>query len=827
MNTFTHFIYLILWLKNIQETIQSMRFSIVLFMLAIHGGQSLQNPEKKLIAHQRIGETNRFLSSVQWTSVGTKIAGTNSLDYFGKHSAMNGEGNRFAVGGRMYHNRGQIRVFEYVNNVWTQLGLDINGAAGVPYGDFFYRVALNKIGNRLIGGGYNGSVARVYQYTDSGWNQMGSDIEGAEVGDHFGMSVAMNSEGNRVVIGASNTGLQNAQTGQYRGRVVVYEWSEIAESWSKIGGDIDGEFYGDFLGGTVAMNSKGNIIVARGAGRNSYNGHVQVYELTTGPWVQIGETMNGENKQDVFGGSLAMSSRGDVVVIGAQGYDANGKDSSGYAQVYKFTANSTKKWTKLGQDFEGDKANDLYGGSVAINGAGDRVAVGAVEINGNGYLRVFDYVGSTWIQTGQDLLGEGVGDYFTTGLGFNTIGDRVVVGAQSSGNDEVPNSGSVQVFEYKLPTPSPTTIPTLAPTESTSVPSLVSSFQPTGKSEVSFNNQDFSINEPFVTFKDESGNFIVEVTYTVGRTVVGLAMTLYQADCSTTANVSDVISSNNEDDNLKKTISVQQSKFANSPLVELSSSDNVGKSKGSLKFCVNAEVWSSGTSVSFRKTNIKLDFDLTNNSFTVTSNDIDANKIQDTTTTVDVKYDVDAFRCLPTSFEKLVSPGPLLQNDLVAICLEPNDDSKATVDISNFQMNFVQDGSGGKYSVAKYGSGSGGPESSGILSVISRSDQRWKVVARLVTALFSGGLSFNVTGNAYLQFRGERRFLSSVNTKATRSGQSVAIDSAGVSSFGMEVKISKKIEAKKNSTNKPGVTLFVVGATLAVVIGFFLFKKLR
>jgi len=811
-------------------------------MLAIHGGQSLQYPEKEIIAYQRIGETNRFLSSVQWTYFGTEIAGrynrariegTNSKDYFGAVAVMNGEGNRIAVGGRMHDGRGQIRVFENVNNVWTQLGLNINGGASVPSGDHFEHVAMNKIGDRLICGGYAGSFARAYQYTDSGWKQMGPDFKGT-VGDHFGIAVAMNSDGNRVVIGAPGTDLQNAQTGLYRGRVVVYEWSGIVESWSKIGGDING-VYGDWLGGEVAMNSEGNIIVAGGVGRNTFTGHVQVYELTTGTWVKMGEAINGENYEDVFGQDVAMNSAGDVVVIGADGYDgkAKGKSKSGYAQVYKYTANSQKKWNKLGQDLEGDEATDRNGNSVAINGAGDRVAVGAVQAaDSNGYLRVFDYVGSTWKQTGQDLLGEGKGDHFGgSGLGFNTIGDRVVVGAYASSNYEnMPvaglfNNGSVEVYEYKLPTTSPTKMPTLAPTESTSVPSLISSFQPTGKSEVSFNNQDFSINEPSVIFKDESGNFIVDVTYTVGRTVDGLVLTLYQADCSTTAHVSNVISSNNEDDDLKKTILVEQSKFADSPLVELSSSDNVGKSQGSLKFCVNAEVWSSGTSVSFRKTKINLDFDLTINSFTVTSNDIGANEIQDTTTTVDVKYDVDAFRCLPTSFEKIVSPGPLLQNDVIGICLEPNDDSKATVDISNIEMNFVQDGSGGKYSVAKYGSG--GPEPSGNLSAISRSDQRWKVVARVVTALFSGGLSFNVTGNAYLEFRGERRFLSSVNTKATRSMQSVAIDSAGVSSFGMEVKISKKIEAKKNSTNKPGVTLFVVGATLAVVIGFFLFKKLR
>jgi len=789
-----------------------MRFSINLFMLAIHGGQSLQYPEET-IAYQTIEETNRFLSSVQWTNVGAQIVGTKKNTGLGHSSALNGEGNRLAVGGGP--GGGVIRVFEYANNIWTQLGSDINGAAG----DGFKFVAMNEIGDRFIGGGPAGNVARAYHFTGSRWKQMGPDFKGV-FGDSFGASVAMNSEGNMVVIGATYTEL-DAPTEKYRGgRVLVYKWSEPAELWIKIGGYINCD-YGDFLkgfnswGNVVAMNNKGNIIAAAG------NGFVEVYELTNDTWVKMGEKlMNGENIFHDFGHALALNSVGDILLIGApEDVDEKGERGSGFAQVYKYTAINTQKWTKIGQDLDGYKNNEKYGKSVAINDAGDRVAVGAHSYNvGNGYLRVFDYTGSIWTQTGQDLVGKNFNDFYGgSSLGFNTIGDKIVVGAKGSDNNGITESGSVEVYEYKLPL-------TLAPTESTSIPSSISSSQPTGKSEVSFNNQDFSIKEPFVTFKDESGKLMIKVTYTVGRTVDGLALTLYQAGCSTAAHVEDIISSNSAYDDLKKSILVNQSQFADSPLMELSTRDNVGSSQGSLKFCVNAEVLSSGTSVSFRKTNINLDFDLTSNSFTVTSNDIEANEIQDTTTTVDVNYDINAFRCLPTSFEKIVAPGPLLQNDVVAICLEPNDDSKATVDISNLEMNFVQDGSGEKYSVAKYGSD--GPKPPGSLSAISRSDQRWKVVARVVTALFNSGLSFNVTGNAYLEFRGERRFLSSVNTKATRSVQSVAIDPAGVSSFGMEVKISKNFEAKKNFTNKPVVTLCVVGATLAIVIGFFLFKKL-
>ena len=128
---------------------------------------------------------------------------------------------------------------------------------------------------------------------------------------------------------------------------------------SNRGGDIDGEF-NDFLGGQVAINSIGNIIVATGAGRNTYSSYGQVFELATGSWSKMGEAINGEHNSDVFGSDVAMNSAGDIVIIGADGYDAKGKNASGYAQVYEYTANNAQKWTKLGQDLEGDEATDRY-----------------------------------------------------------------------------------------------------------------------------------------------------------------------------------------------------------------------------------------------------------------------------------------------------------------------------------------------------------------------------------------------------------------------------------------------------------------------------------
>ena len=38
--------------------------------------------------------------------------------------------------------------------------------------------------------------ARIYNYNGTSWNQLGNDIEGESVGDHFGVSVSISSNGN-------------------------------------------------------------------------------------------------------------------------------------------------------------------------------------------------------------------------------------------------------------------------------------------------------------------------------------------------------------------------------------------------------------------------------------------------------------------------------------------------------------------------------------------------------------------------------------------------------------------------------------------------------
>ena len=58
-------------------------------------------------------------------------------------------------------------------------------------------------------------------------------------------------------------------------------------------------------------------------------------------------------------------------------------------------------------DIDGEAEDDYSGGSVSMNSAGDRVAIGAIENDGTatnaGHVRVYEYSNSSWTQLGSDI----------------------------------------------------------------------------------------------------------------------------------------------------------------------------------------------------------------------------------------------------------------------------------------------------------------------------------------------------------------------------------------------------------------------------------------
>ena len=278
------------------------------------------------------------------------------------------------------------------NTVWKQIGANIDGEASADLSG--YSVAMSSDGTKIvIGAPYNDANGtdsghvRVYEYKDGSWSKLGDDIDGEAKKDNFGYSLAMSSDGTKIVIGTP----YNDDNGTNSGHVRVYEYKD--GSWSKLGDDIDGEAADDYSGYSLAMSSDGTKIVI-GAKYNDGNGtdsgHVRVYEYKDGSWSKLGDDIDGEATFDESGSSVAMSSDGTKIVIGALRNDGNG-NNSGHVRVYEYNNGS---WSKLGDDIDGEAKYDQSGSSVAMSSDGTKIVIGALfnDDNGSnsGHVRVFE-----------------------------------------------------------------------------------------------------------------------------------------------------------------------------------------------------------------------------------------------------------------------------------------------------------------------------------------------------------------------------------------------------------------------------------------------------
>ena len=352
-----------------------------------------------------------------------------------------------------------MRVYEYSGSAWTQVGGDIDGeAAGDQSG---FSVSLSSDGTRVAIGaptndsnGNNSGHVRVYDWNGSAWTKLGADIDGEAADDHSGFSVSLSSDGTRVAIGA----LLNDSNGNDSGHVRVYDYN--GNAWTQVGGNIDGEAANDQSGQSVSLSSDGTR-VAIGAPLNDSNGnnsgHVRVYDYNGSAWAKVGDDIDGEAADDFSGYSVSLSSDGRRVAIGAPANDSNGNDS-GHVRVYDYNGNA---WAKVGDDIDGEAADDLSGYSVSLSSDGTRVAIGAPR-NGSsaGHVRVYEYSGGGWAQLGTDIDGEAADDQSGFFVSLSSDGTRVAIGAplnDSNGN----NSGHVRVYRFASASSAATPVPTL------------------------------------------------------------------------------------------------------------------------------------------------------------------------------------------------------------------------------------------------------------------------------------------------------------------------------------------------------------------------------
>lgn len=498
-----------------------------------------------------------------YTGTGDLNISLDQYDNFGGSVALNATGDRMAAGAFLddgynnsaYYDRGAVHLITFTDGNFGggikvgTIGYGYTGAGDINVGlddyDYFGRsLALNAVGDRLAvgspydrgylnGGNYRSGAVLLFRFSDVNF---GGGIQTGTIGqgytgsgdvevlldsyDYLGTSVALNAAGDRLAVGSdgddgqynnhSDSGAVHLFTfnntsfgdGLWLGRIGRSYSNEKGDGITLDGGSRSGD--GDYAGSAVALNDNASLLAIGAPGddgaeqgaitaRDTGAVHLVTFSDTDfggGALVgSIGEGyMGGKNvhvdldTDDQFGAAVALNAAGDRLAVGAYQDDGldNNRANSGAVHLFAFTDTSFGGGSRsgiIGHGYSGPgnvnislDTSDYFGRSVALNGTGSRLAVGATEDDGynnargsSGAVHLFTFSDGNFSGGSQaGTLGYGyVGaldvnvaldssDDFGQGVALNAAGDRLAVGVPNDDGFDNSNyrSGAVHLFTF-------------------------------------------------------------------------------------------------------------------------------------------------------------------------------------------------------------------------------------------------------------------------------------------------------------------------------------------------------------------------------------------
>ncbi len=456
-----------------------------------------------------------------------KASNTNLNDRFGQQVAISADGSTLAVSayfeasnatgidGDQANNAaaeaGAVYVYTQSSGVWRQQAYV--KASNAERNDLFgYSVALSADGNTLAVGaqmessnatGIDGDqlsntaagAGAAYVFTRSGttWAQQAYvKASNTYANNHFGDSVTISADGNTLVVGAQQensnaTGVNGDQlniAATSAGAAYVFTrsgttWSQQAYLKASNASALDR--FGRSLGlsadgDTLAVGAINERSAATGIdGDQSSNAAVQagaVYVFTRSGTIWSQQAyVKASNTQalDLFGNSVAVSSDGNTLAIGAFGEASNAtgidgdqtnNSASGSGAVYVFTRAGITWSQQAYVKASNPQTNDYFGSSLALSGDGNTLAVGspreasnATGIDGDqtndradeaGAAYVFNRRGgTTWSQKAYvKAPNSGFDDGFGVSLSLTRDGKTMAVGAYGEDSSATGIDGS-------------------------------------------------------------------------------------------------------------------------------------------------------------------------------------------------------------------------------------------------------------------------------------------------------------------------------------------------------------------------------------------------
>ena len=282
---------------------------------------------------------------------------------------------------------------------------------------------------------------------DEAWVLVGSSLSGPPDDDNlfFGISVSLSGDGKRFATGLP--GIDKSVTVNDVGQVQIFDFE--GEGWV-LTSTLDFDTRQGKAGEAVALSTDGGRVIVGSPFWSNEVGLISVFEYDgSDGWQQIGSDTGGKDsdREGRFGKTVSISQDGRIIAAGAPFAFSESVDVGGVVRVFEDIGS---EWVQMGQDLVPKFNNTLFGTSIAMSADGRRIAVGATNVDIEvGRLVVFDFNGTDWSQTGQALDGANDFDNFGGSVALSAGGNLLAVGAIGSpGADSRFNSGKVQVFEF-------------------------------------------------------------------------------------------------------------------------------------------------------------------------------------------------------------------------------------------------------------------------------------------------------------------------------------------------------------------------------------------
>lgn len=323
------------------------------------------------------------------------------------------------------------RVIVACGNNSTKIYNTTNLIGSIDYNTAISSVAINYSGDKIaIGYGSNNNnngLVRVYQYHGNTWIQRGNDINGS-LFSSFGSSVSLNGNGDRILIGSPLADPSNIVDA---GQIQAYSIENCPPP-------------------TVTPTPTVTKTLTATPTNTPSNTPTQTVTASSTPTPTVTPTINFTTTPTPTNTvTPTLTKTPTITPTITSTVTRTPTITPTNTTTPTITPSPVPCYTQLGSDIYGEASGDLSGSSISFNSAGDRVAIGSPNNDGNGSnsgsVRVYSFNGTSWTQLGGDINGSIVLAQFGYCISLNSTGNYIAVVSKGFSPNFI---GSISVYYY-------------------------------------------------------------------------------------------------------------------------------------------------------------------------------------------------------------------------------------------------------------------------------------------------------------------------------------------------------------------------------------------